>query len=96
MGERKRTMTLISELCDGVIRSLWKTYTTSVKNNFPLGCTLMSFNELNWRPKKLFSNTVTLCGGFGLTRAIDGGRGPRPDVISNKEDLYGPVPPFVI
>lgn len=27
---------------------------------------------------------------------MEGGRGPRPDVIRTKEDLYGPVPPFVI
>lgn len=73
------------------------TYTTSVKNIFPLvGCTFTSFKELNCRPKKLSKRTVVLCGGDGFTRTTDGGRVPRPDVVRMRLPLKGPVPPFVI
>lgn len=74
-----------------------KTYVTSVKKSAPVvGWILMSFSELNCLPKKLSKSTVTLWGAFGLTSAMDGGNGPRPEVIRTREDLSGPVPPFVI
>ena len=63
------------------------TYAGSVKKSLPLGWTLMSFRELNWRPKKLFSKIVTLYGGSGFPRTIDGGKRPRPEVTKSREDL---------
>jgi hypothetical protein len=75
----------------------WKsTYMTSVKKILPLGWTLMSLRELNWRPKKLSKMTVALYGAAGLTMTIEGGLVARPDVIKRRVPLYGPVPPFVI
>lgn len=73
-----------------------RTHTTSVKKSLPLGCILISFKELNCRPKKLSNRTVVLCGGFGLTSTIEGGRGPRPEVMRSRLPRKGPVPPFVI
>ena len=64
-----------------------KTHSGSVKNRLPLGCTLTSFTELNWRPKKLSTSTVALFGELGLTSTSEGGRFPRPDVARSKLDL---------
>jgi len=64
-----------------------KTHSGSVKNRLPLGCTLTSFTELNWRPKKLSTSTVALFGDLGLTSTSEGGRFPRPDVARSKLDL---------
>lgn len=73
------------------------TYITSVKNIIPdVGCILISLRELNCLPKKLSSKTVALYGGLGLTKAIEGGREPLPEVMRSKEERYGPVPPLVI
>lgn len=60
--------------------SVEHTYAVSVKKIFPLGWTLTSLKELNCRPKKLLRRMVTLYGGVGLTRAMEGGREPRPEV----------------
>ena len=37
-----------------------------------------------------------LCGDEGFTSAIEGGREPLPEFMSNNDPLKGPVPPFVI
>ena len=82
---------------DGVINVVSSTYVGSVKKILRLvGWIFASFRELNCRPKKLSSMTVALYGGLGLTKASDGGNGPRPEVTSSRFPWNGPVPPFVI
>lgn len=73
------------------------TYVTSVKKILLVpGRIFASLSELNCLPKKLSKSTVVLCGGDGLTRATEGGRGPRPELMSIRSPLNGPVPPLVI
>ena len=73
-----------------------RTYDGSVKKRAPeVGWILMSFNELNCRPKKLSRSTVTLFR-LGSTSAMEGGSGPRPEVTRMRLPSNGPVPPLVI
>ena len=73
-----------------------RTYDGSVKKRAPeVGWILMSFNELNCRPRKLSSSTVTLFE-LGSTSATEGGSGPRPEVMRTRLPSSGPVSPLVI
>ena len=38
---------------------------------------------------------MTLLGDLGLTSAMEGGSESRPEVMTSREEWYGPVPPFV-